>query len=220
MKLTAYRSARLCRLTDEEIVHPVGSGLGFTIPEIDKVLLPYCKKTLANARGTIETFLDSNEGHTFCDVEGYAWHMLHRELEQGFQSLELKLNTVPSSRGDFAFTTLTFGQWDYANLPEDDRKILRMICEVILSTRRNGHGPHNKPVIFPKLVYLYDQKQIDGDKESAELFDDVVRTCSECMYPDILSLSSEYGTVSKLFQKTGKITSPMGDISIAHVKLI
>ena len=29
-----------------------------------------------------------------------------RELEQGFQSLELKLNTVPCSRGDFAFTTI------------------------------------------------------------------------------------------------------------------
>lgn len=30
------------------------------------------------------------------------------------------------------------------------------------------------------------------------------------MYPDYLSLSSDYGTVSKLFREHGVITSPMG----------
>lgn len=183
---------------------------GYTIGEIDKVILPYCHKTLANARGIAESFVKSDAGENAFDIEGYAWHMLKRELEQGFQSLELKLNTVPSSRGDFAFTTLTFGQWDDQNMPELDRKIMKLIGMTILRTRRNGHGSDHKPVIFPKLVYLYDQKQIDRDPNSSELFDEAVRTSAQCMYPDYLSLSSEYGTVSRLFQETGAITHPMG----------
>ena len=66
-----------------------------------------------------------------------------RELEQGFQSLELKLNTVPCSRGDFAFTTLTFGQWS-VDWSAEDRKWMRLIDQTILATRRNGHGPSRK----------------------------------------------------------------------------
>jgi len=45
-------------------------------------------------------------------AQEFAGKEVIRELEQGFQSLELKLNTVPCSRGDFAFTTITFGQWN------------------------------------------------------------------------------------------------------------
>ena len=70
---------------------------------------------------------------------------------------------MPSSRGDFAFTTLTFGQWDDQHLSELERSIMKLIGMTILRTRRNGHGNEHKPVIFPKLVYLYDQKQIDRD---------------------------------------------------------
>ena len=82
--------------------------------------------------------------------------------------------------------------------------------EVMLRVRRNGHGSDKKPVVFPKLVYLYDEKQIAEDPYSSELFDEAVRTSSQCMYPDYLSLSSEYGTVSRLFREQGVITSPMG----------
>lgn len=84
------------------------------------------------------------------------------EIEQGFQSLEHKLNTVPCSRGDFAFTTITFGQWD-PKLSEEDRDWLFEIGRSILVTRREGHGPNHQPVVFPKLSFLYDQKQIDAD---------------------------------------------------------
>ena len=133
-----------------------------------------------------------------------------RELEQGFQSLELKLNTVPCSRGDFAFTTISFGQWNLKDYAPFERKWLSKINTVMLQVRRNGHGPHHKPVVFPKLVYLYDAPQIAADQYSSELFDEAVKTSTECMYPDYLSLSSDYGTVSKLFREHGVITSPMG----------
>lgn len=178
---------------------------GFTLPELDKVLLPYVMKSLAAARhkyADLGLDADTIARVTARDVE--------RELEQGFQSLELKLNTVPCSRGDFAFTTITFGQWDPAKFSEEERHWLMKISSIMLQVRRNGHGKDGKPVVFPKLVYLYDEKQIAEDKASSELFDEAVKTSAQCMYPDYLSLSSENGSVSEIFQKYGAITSPMG----------
>ena len=67
---------------------------GFTLAELDRVLVPYAKKTMCSARKEFDEFM----GGTDEQRERYAWHKLERELEQGFQSLELKLNTVPSSR--------------------------------------------------------------------------------------------------------------------------
>ena len=178
---------------------------GFTLPELDKVLLPYVMKSLTAARhkyADLGLDADTIARVTARDVE--------RELEQGFQSLELKLNTVPCSRGDFAFTTITFGQWDPAKFSEEERHWLMKISSIMLQVRRNGHGKDGKPVVFPKLVYLYDEKLIAEDKASSELLDEAVKTSAQCMYPDYLSLSSENGSVSEIFQKYGAITSPMG----------
>ena len=181
---------------------------GFTIPEIDKILLPYCKKTLTASYGEGMAY-----GMKEKDAHDYAWERMLRELEQGFQSLELKLNTVPCSRGDFAFTTLTFGQWSYPDevndcykFSEDDKQILETICKVILHTRMKGHG--EKPVVFPKLVYLYDKDQIANDIHSQRVFDECVRCSCQCMYPDYLSLN--HGKVADIYKRTGAITSPMG----------
>ena len=179
---------------------------GFTLAELDKTLLKYVKKSYnANYyRYFNELGLEKDKAERQARLDTI------REIEQGFQSLELKLNTVPCSRGDFAFTTITFGQWDYKNIAKDDAFWLMTIGKVILETRRKGHGENHRPVVFPKLVFLYDKKQIDADVYSKDLFDEAVKTSASCMYPDYLSLSSEYGTVSELFQKTGAITSPMG----------
>lgn len=181
---------------------------GFTIPEIDKILLPYCKKTLTASYDEGMAY-----GMKEKDAHDYAWERMLRELEQGFQSLELKLNTVPCSRGDFAFTTLTFGQWSYPDevndcykFSEDEKQILETICKVILHTRMRGHG--EKPVVFPKLVYLYDKDQIANDIHSQRVFDECVRCSCQCMYPDYLSLN--HGKVADIYKRTGAITSPMG----------
>lgn len=188
---------------------------GFTLGSLDKVLLPYVKKSFKTA---FDKYFNT------CNLEwdescAMARSDVLRELEQGFQSLELKLNTVPCSRGDFAFTTITFGQWDpneaghWENeFDEDDREWLCEIGKTILKTRRNGHGQNHHPVVFPKLVYLYDQKQIGADEWSRELFDEAVKTSAECMYPDYLSLSAKYGAVARLFQEHGVVTHPMGKL--------
>lgn len=174
---------------------------GFTLAEIDKVLLPYAKKTYDNAFK--KYFEQCNMEHD----ESCAMAMgdLRRELEQGFQSLELKLNTVPCSRGDFAFTTLTFGTWDIM-MDDLDRDIMRMIGETILKTRMMGHG--GKQVVFPKLVFLYDENKINEDEDHKELFELAVKCSSKCMYPDYLSLN--HGKAADIYKRTGAITSPMG----------
>lgn len=120
----------------------------FTISEIDRVLVPYCKKTLETARKEFDEWFSSTESPDTIKREEYAWKKLNRELEQGFQSLELKLNTVCSSRGDFGFTTLTFAAMpDGAS--EEDKTIQRKVCSVIMKTRMNGHGPDHIAVVFP-----------------------------------------------------------------------
>lgn len=174
---------------------------GFTLAEIDKVLLPYAKKTFDNA---FKKYFNQ------CNMEydescAMAMGDLNRELEQGFQSLELKLNTVPCSRGDFAFTTLTFGTWDVM-MDDLDRDIMLMIGKTILKTRMKGHG--GKQVVFPKLVFLYDEDKIRNDEDHKELFELAVECSSKCMYPDYLSLN--HGKVGEIYQRTGAITSPMG----------
>ena len=42
-------------------------------------------------------------------ANAYAEQKVRREFEQGFQSWEMKFNSVASSRGDYPFTALTFG---------------------------------------------------------------------------------------------------------------
>lgn len=175
--------------------------MGFTLAEIDKVLLPYAEKTYDNA------FKKYFEQCNMKYDESCAMAMgdLRRELEQGFQSLELKLNTVPCSRGDFAFTTLTFGTWDIM-MDDLDRDIMKLIGETILKTRMKGHG--GKQVVFPKLVFLYDENKINEDEDHKELFELAVKCSSKCMYPDYLSLN--HGKVGEIYHRTGAITSPMG----------
>lgn len=178
---------------------------GFTLAEIDKVLLPYAKKTYDNA---FKKYFEQ------CNMEydkscAMAMWDLRRELEQGFQSLELKLNTVPCSRGDFAFTTLTFGTWDIM-MDDLDRDIMRMIGETILKTRMKGYG--GKQVVFPKLVFLYDENKINEDEDHKELFELAVKCSSKRMYPDFLSLTGnpEVNKVAQEYIKYGTVVSPMG----------
>ena len=180
---------------------------GFTLPEIDKVLLPYVKKSF-------NKYMDmyTHRKISKLDAEKYATEDTLKELQQGFQGLELKLNTVPCSRGDFAFTTLTFGQWD-VNLAENDKYWLKEISRTILDTRRIGHN--GVSVVFPKLVYLYDENQINNDHYSSELFDIAVKTSAKCMYPDYLSLSGdiEHNKVAQEYSEHGTIISPMGALA-------
>lgn len=178
------------------------------------VLLPYCEKTLKKAY--------KHAKHCFPDSDPSSWDLYARrvlkdELKQGFQSLELKLNTVPCSRGDFAFTTISFGCWNAPQwlgryLNDTDLWILKEICSAILNTRMNGHGENHKPVVFPKLVYLYDEDCVGGSIEASDVFELAIECSSECLYPDFLSLTGdmEHNAVAQQYVNHNQVVTPMG----------
>ena len=171
--------------------------LSFKTPYVEDLKQVQCPKTLNK-----QTQLAKEEGVPDDNICNVVWKRLERELDQGLQSLEMKLNSVPSSRGDFAFTTLSFG----CVADSDDSEIQRLICHKILDTRMFGQKD-KAPVVFPKLVYLYSEEQ-HKTHEQQELFDHVVKCCSVALYPDVLSLDN--GEVGRLYKETGKVVSPIG----------
>ena len=181
---------------------------GFTISQIDMVLLPYCHKTWNKA---YKQASNSFPGETEVQLHVYAWRTLQDELKQGFQSLELKLNTVPCSRGDFAFTTVSFGCWNDPELTNKDKLFLKAVCEAILKTRMNGHGENHKPVVFPKLVYLYDEDCVGGSIEASDVFELAIECSSECLYPDFLSLTGdmEHNAVAQQYVNHNQVVTPI-----------
>lgn len=177
---------------------------GFTLAELDRVMVRYCEKTLINARKEVmELGIEDEE-----KIEAFAWKRLKRELEQGIQSLEVKLNTINSSRGDFAFVTVTFGAMP-KGATELEKKIQRLICSTLLSVRKKGHGKNGLTVVFPKLVMLVSQEQLK-EPEQKKLFREAIECSARAMYPDYLAIDSDYGDVSRIYKESGKITSPMG----------
>lgn len=171
---------------------------GFTLPELDKVLVPY-------VRMSIENHTKEAKAYGIANADQYVHDKVQEELLQGFQSLEMKLNTVPCSRGDFAFTTISFGNLDNA----EDHLIQAEVCKAILTTRMNGQGKNNKPVVFPKLVYLHNKPLHDKSVVMQEVFDLAIECNSKAMYPDFLDIT-EKGYVADIYNATGKVISPMG----------
>lgn len=182
---------------------------GFTIAQVDEVLLPYCKKSLLkHYNKLLGCGLDPE------NARHIALKEMTEELEQGFQALECKLNTIATSRGDYPFTTLTFGNEGYTETfdteyDSTDKVLLRIICSTILQVRQKGHGSDGIPVLFPKLVYLYSKEQ-HKELEKEMLFEQAVECSSKCMMPDYLSIDDCYSTVSKVFMDHKVIASPMG----------
>lgn len=78
--------------------------LGYTISEIDKLLEPYAELSYKHYCQEYKNICDDvMTVDTFCPnrMAKYAMRKVEREMEQGFQGLEMKLNSVGSSRGDY-----------------------------------------------------------------------------------------------------------------------
>lgn len=189
---------------------------GFTIPRVDTILAPYAQKSYEKYYAEYMLVSDG----IFDDVamggshewdkkelnrlaEEYATKKVYRDFEQGFQSWEMRFNTVGSSRGDYPFTSISFGL--------DTSKWGRMASEVALKVRMNGQGRagYKKVVLFPKLTFLYDENLHGKGKELEGLFDIAVDCSSKAMYPDFLSLSGE-GYIPSMYKKYGAVVSLMG----------
>ena len=171
---------------------------GFTVPHIDEILEPYAEKTY-NRQFNKYIRLGLNEE----DARKEALADVEREFEQGFQGWEYKFNTVSSSRGDYPFVTMTFGL--------ATSEFGKIASKIFLKIHMNGQGKegHKKPVLFPKLVFLYDENLHDVGKPCEDVFEAGIECSSKTMYPDWLSLTGE-GYVASIYKKYGKVISPMG----------
>ena len=90
-------------------------------------------------------------------------------------------------------------------------RFAKMATITMLNVRRKGQGKkdHKKPVLFPKLVFLYDENLHGPGKELEDVFEAGIECSSRTMYPDWLSLTGE-GYIASMYKKYGKIISPMG----------
>lgn len=171
---------------------------GFTLCEVDKLLEPYAKKSF-----DIYFREACNLGSHLEQADKFAKEKVQKDFEQGFQGWEYKFNTVASSRGDYPFISVTFG---LSNTP------FGIMCnQAILKVRMNGQGKkeNKKPVLFPKLIFLYD-KDLHGENGILHsVFKSGVECSKKAMYPDWLSLTGE-GYVASMYKKYGKVVSPMG----------
>ena len=171
---------------------------GFTIPSVEFTLEPYAKLSYEKAKKKYMELGVPEEKAAEAALKG-----VEREFEQGFQGWEYKFNTVASSRGDYPFITVTAGT--------GTSDFQKMATRALLKVHMEGQGKkgRKKPVLFPKIVFLYDDKLHGEGGELEDIFDLAVKCSSKTMYPDYLSLTGE-GYVPSIYKKYGKIISPMG----------
>ncbi len=171
---------------------------GFTVPSVDLILEPYAEKSY---RYYIEKYKKLGIAPERAEEEAYS--DVVREYRQGFQGWEYKFNTVGSSRGDYPFITVTAGT--------GTGRFARLATITMLQVRRGGQGKkeHKKPVLFPKIVFLYDENLHGPGKPLEDVFEEGVRCSAKTMYPDWLSLTGK-GYVASMYRQYGRIVSPMG----------
>lgn len=191
---------------------------GFTLPQMDKVLARYAEKTYNKYyKEILNIYMDSlkildniseEEQLKYKEViiekcDKLATDKTIRDMYQGFQGWEYKFNTVASSRGDYPFLTVSFGlgtgRWE------------QELSKAILNVRKGGQGKAGKkrPVLFPKLVFLYDEELHGKNKELEDVFETAIECSAKCMYPDYLSLTG-LGYVPSMYKQYGAVVSPMG----------
>ncbi len=171
---------------------------GFTIPQADKILEPYAEKSYVKY---IKKYTDLGIGEERAKEE--ALKDIERDFEQGFQGWEYKFNTVASSRGDYPFITVTAGI--------GTGRFAKMATIKMLQVRRKGQGKAEckKPVLFPKIVFLYDENLHGPGCELEDVFEAGIECSSKTMYPDWLSLTGK-GYIASMYKNYGEVISPMG----------
>lgn len=178
---------------------------GFTVPEVDKILAPYAEKSYTKYYNEYLAILQENgiTENAKTGADAYAMKKVKRDFMQGVQGWEYKFNTVSSSRGDYPFITMTFGI--------GTSRFEKMASIAMLDVRREGQGKKDrkKPVLFPKLVFLYDENLHGPGKPLEDVFEAGIKCSAKTMYPDWLSLTGN-GYVPSMYKQYGRVVSPMG----------
>ena len=185
---------------------------GYSISEIDKLLAPYaemsykkyCKKYLDLLfESGNKPYTDNQISHFENLAHEKAMADVKRDFEQGFQGWEMKFNSVASSRGDYPFTSISFGL--------GTSTFETMASSICMKVRKEGQGKEGfkHPVLFPKLSFLYDENLHGENKELEWLFNEAIDCSSKAMYPDYLSCTGD-GYMPGIYKKYGITIARMG----------
>ena len=177
---------------------------GFSISEVDKLLAPYAEKSYKKYLMEYENIInDINGEYDQEKADKYAFNKVKRDVEQGVQGLEMKFNSVATSRGDYPFTSISFGL--------GKSRFETLISSIFLKVRKEGQGKEGfkHPVLFPKLSFFYDENLHGEGKELEWLFDEAIDCSSKAMYPDYISCTGD-GYAPRIYKKYGITISRMG----------
>lgn len=177
---------------------------GFSISEVDKLLAPYAEKSYKKYLIEYENIVNDINGEYDQErADKYAFNKVKRDIEQGVQGLEMKFNSVATSRGDYPFTSISFGL--------GRSRFETLISSTFLKVRKEGQGKEGfkHPVLFPKLSFFYDEDLHGEGKELEWLFDEAIDCSSKAMYPDYISCTGD-GYAPSIYKKYGITISRMG----------
>lgn len=185
---------------------------GYSISEIDKLLAPYAEMSYKKyykkyldllLESGNKPYTDSQERHFENLAHEKAMADVKRDFEQGFQGWEMKFNSVASSRGDYPFTSISFGL--------GTSTFETMASSICMKVRKEGQGKEGfkHPVLFPKLSFLYDENLHGENKELEWLFNEAIDCSSKAMYPDYLSCTGD-GYMPGIYKKYGITIARMG----------
>lgn len=185
---------------------------GYSISEIDKLLAPYAEMSYEKyykkyldllLESGNKPYTDSQKRHFENLAHEKAMADVKRDFEQGFQGWEMKFNSVASSRGDYPFTSISFGL--------GTSTFETMASSICMKVRKEGQGKEGfkHPVLFPKLSFLYDENLHGENKELEWLFNEAIDCSSKAMYPDYLSCTGD-GYMPGIYKKYGITIARMG----------
>ena len=193
----------------KDIIMTAGSNQygGLTVQSIDEILAPYVKRSFEQHFDEVLRItkrVAKGIKIDYSEVRKEALEETEKELQQGLQAMEIAFNTLPSSRGDFVFVTYTFGL--------GKTKWARMVARKIMEVRNAGQGEARVPMLFPKLIYLFDHNLHGKGKELREDYEYAVYCQSQTMFPDFCSLTgySVENDICDIYKRYGVATSAMG----------
>lgn len=173
--------------------------MGFSV-RLDDLLPYYCEKSYnkyyVEGESLPKKFCKDTNYIDIRTIKAWAIEKTIKELEQGIQAIEYKFNTLASSRGDFIFVSISLGL--------DTSFWGKEVSKAILRTRMNGQGKKGfkKPVVFPKLIFLYTKELHGVGKPLEEVFNLSIECSMKAMYPDYTSLDAGYiGDIYKKYKE-------------------
>lgn len=172
---------------------------GFSIGDLDSVMAPYAEKSY---KKHLEYFVSNGIEENL--AKKLAEESTIREIEQGYQGFETKLNTVSNSLGQIPFVTISIGL--------NTTKWGQIISSTILKVRKEGIGKNRVTAIFPKIVMLTrSDVNKNSDSPNHKIYLEAIECSKTRLYPDYLSLDNpETNNLAQIYERTGEAVTPMG----------